>query len=63
MDPLQPLYVRLRASTITALKDAKEASSHRTLAAYVEDVLRRHLADPRKDGVDRLTEAAKRIGR
>ncbi len=63
MDPLQPMYVRLRASTIAALKDAKAKSAHRTLAAYVEDVLRSHLKDDRRDGIDRLADAAKRIAR
>lgn len=60
MDPLQPMYVRLRASTITALKEAQQRSSHRTLAAFVEDILRRHLTE-RRDNVDRLTDAARKM--
>ena len=66
-DPLTPLYVRLRASTIEGLRDAQNMSEHRTLAAYVDAILRQHLAGlamfARVDGVDRLRQSADKIQR
>ena len=64
-DRLTPLYVRLRASTIEGLREAQADSEHRTLAAYVDAVLRAHLsgAQPRVDGLDRLRLSADKIQR
>ena len=60
MDPLTPVFVRLRSSTVLALKDAKERSSHRTMAAFIDDVLRRHLnvTQPVVNRIDQLTKSA-----
>lgn len=62
-DPLRPIYVRLRTSTVEALRDAQARSHHRTIAAYVDEVLRRHLAQlsPTHDNVDRLAASAKSL--
>ena len=61
-DPLQPIYVRLRTSTVDALREAKAASHHRTIAAYVDEVLRRHLAQlSPQDTVDRLSASARNL--
>lgn len=58
-DPLTPVYVRLRRSTVAALREAQARSSHRSLAAYVESIVRAHLAQNVR--VDRLTDAAGRL--
>lgn len=62
-EKLTPIYVRLRTSTVEALRDARARSHHRTMAAYVEEVLRRHLAELSwaTDRVDRLSTAARSI--
>lgn len=63
-DKLTPLYVRLRTSTIDGLRHAQAASEHRTLAAYVDAVLRQHLVTtPLRDDVDRLRQSAHKMAR
>ncbi|CAB5238739.1 hypothetical protein UFOVP375_21 [uncultured Caudovirales phage] len=65
-DRLTPLYVRLRASTIEGLRDAQANSEHRTLAAYVDAILRQHLAAsaaPKGDDIARLRQSADKIQR
>jgi hypothetical protein len=63
MDQLQPVFVRLKASTVEALKAATIKSSHRSMAGYVDDVLRRHLAlEPQKpSALDALTRNANQL--
>ena len=59
MDNLQPLSVRLRASTIDALKTAQAESAHRSLASFVDDILRQHLIDGRRDAIERTISNAR----
>jgi len=59
MDNLQPLYVRLRASTIDALKAAQTESVHRSVASFVDEILRRHLFDERRDAIERTISNAR----
>lgn len=63
MDPLKPLFVRLHASTLDAVKKAQQKSSHRSIASFVDDILRRHLSvAPRPvDRVDQLTKASSQL--
>jgi hypothetical protein len=59
MDPLKPICVRLRTSTVEALRRAQQQSNHRTMAAFVDAILREHLikhAEPTLD--QRLRQAA-----
>jgi hypothetical protein len=65
MDPLQPIYVRLKASTVEALKAAQAKSSHRTMASFVDDILRRHLSikPTQPDRLDQLTSASRDLSR
>lgn len=65
-DRLTPLYVRLRASTLEGLREAQAQSEHRTLAAYVDAILRQHLvaiARPAGDEIARLRQSADKIQR
>lgn len=59
MDNLQPLYVRLRASTIEALKAAQADSPHRSIASFVDALLRGQLIDERADNLQRLIANAR----
>lgn len=64
MDPLVPVFVRLRTSTVQKLKEAREHSNHRSLASFVDHLLRRHfeIEDPqRRDSIQALTRAAGEI--
>jgi hypothetical protein len=65
-DPLTPLYVRLRASTIDGLRGAQANSEHRTLAAFVDAILRQYLAVgalAKSDDIARLRQSADKIQR
>ena len=43
MDPLKPICVRLKTSTIEAIRKAQEQSHHRTMASFVDALLREQL--------------------
>lgn len=64
MDPLTPVYIRLKKSTVDALRVAKSRSSHRTMASFVDDLLRQKLGvdTPAPDArFDALNKAAQQI--
>jgi hypothetical protein len=59
MDPLKLVSVRLRTSTVEAIREAQKASHHRTIAAFVDALLREQLITrPVQPNVDRLQRAA-----
>lgn len=59
MDPLKPICVRLRTSTVDAIRNAQKQSNHRTMAAFVDAILRDQLiVKPAQQHVDRLQRAA-----
>jgi hypothetical protein len=60
IDPLTPITVRLRASTIQALRRAKLDAHARSMADLADLILRRALLDE-PTGVDRLLKGAKQI--
>lgn len=43
MDPLKPICVRLKTSTVEAIRKAQQQSNHRTMAAFVDAILREQL--------------------
>lgn len=59
-DPLTPFTVRLRASTIEALRRAKLDAHARSMADLTDLILRRALLDE-PTGVDRLLKGANRL--
>lgn len=63
MDPLKPVFVRLHASTVDALKSAQKKSNHRSLASFIDDVLRRHLNvdHHQSERLDALTRASSQL--
>lgn len=61
MDPLTPLYVRLKSSTVEALREATKQSSHRSVAAFLDELVRKNLIlEPRADDIERLRQAAEK---
>lgn len=59
MDPLKPICVRLRTSTVEAIRKAQQQSHHRTMAAFIDAILRDQLiVKPAQQHVDRLQRAA-----
>jgi len=63
MDPLKPVYIRLKQSTVDALRVAQSRSTHRTMASFIDDILRRHLSvdPPQTDRIDQLTKSSREM--
>jgi hypothetical protein len=61
LDPLTPITLRLRASTLHALRRAKSHSNARSMAGLADAILRRHLFEE-PVGLDRLVKGANRLG-
>ncbi len=59
MDPLKPVCVRLRTSTYEAIRRAQQQSNHRTMAAFIDAILRDHLIKQGEPSLEqRLRQAA-----
>jgi len=58
----KPIYIRLNTSTVESLKRHVEQGPHRSMAAFIEDALRRRFAEinAQQQPIDRLREAAER---
>lgn len=61
LDPLKPITLRLRASTLQALRRTKSLSNARSMAGLADAILRRHLFEE-PVGLDRLIKGASRLG-
>lgn len=57
MDPLKPVCVRLRTSTVEALRRAQQQSNHRTMAAFIDAMLREQLIKSEPTLDQRLRQA------
>lgn len=58
----RPIYIRLNTSTVESLKHHVEKGPHRSMAAFIEDALRRRFAEinAQQPPVDRLRQAVER---
>lgn len=58
----KPVYVRLTQTTVESLKFHVEKGPHRSMAAFIEDALRRRFAEinAQQPPIDRLRQAAER---
>ena len=64
MSETKPTLLRLRQSTVDALKLELKTSDHRSMAALADDILATELDkrfERRGDKLDRLVEAARRV--
>ena len=64
MSQTKPTLLRLRQSTVDALKLELKSSAHRSMAALADDILATELDkrfERRGDKLDRLVEAARRV--
>ncbi len=57
-----PIYVRLTNTTVESLKHHVEKGPHRSMAAFIEDALRRRFAEinAQQQPIDRLRQAAEK---
>ena len=58
----KPVYVRLTNPTVESLKHHVSKGPHRSMAAFIEDALRRRFAEinAQQQPIDRLRQAADR---
>ena len=58
----KPVYVRLTNPTVESLRHHVEKGPHRSMAAFIEDALRRRFAEinAQQQPIDRLRQAAEK---
>jgi len=58
----KPIYIRLNTATVESLKYHVEKGPHRSMAAFIEDALRRRFAEinAQTQPADRLRQAVER---
>lgn len=64
MSDLRPTLLRLRESTVDALKIELKTSSHRSMAALADDILSTELErrlESKSQQLDKLVDAARRV--
>jgi len=64
MSDIKPTLLRLRQSTVDALKLELKNSAHRSMAALADDILSQELDkrfERRGDKLDQLVQAARRV--
>ncbi len=64
MSDIKPTLLRLRQSTVDALKLELKSSAHRSMAALADDILSQELDkrfERRGDKLDQLVQAARRV--